>query len=108
MRIYTDHTGLIYANAISRTGDGRDVNGRMYQLCAGPTLVSLNFQSQPTELGANGVTNEALLAVLVHRLGLQQGEWPCDETLQALEGVTSALHALKVREERLRATRNPG
>ena len=42
--------------------------------------------------GVNGLTNEALLAIVCHRLeSFQKGPFPCDENLFALADAKSAL-----------------
>jgi hypothetical protein len=62
-------------------------------------LTLIDFQRGPVrECGVNGVTNEALLAIVADRLeGFQQGPFPCEENAVALEGVNRALTALHQR-----------
>lgn len=57
----------------------------------------------PAEAGVNGVTNEALLAILAHRLqGFQTGPFPCATNAAALVHIRAALDVLKARSaERL-------
>ena len=43
MRIHTDDNGVA-VNAISKTADGTDVEGHLYQVLAGPKTVHLEFQ----------------------------------------------------------------
>lgn len=64
----------------------------------------LKFQSGTIpEAGANGVTNEALLAIVEHRLEcFQAGPFFCDENAKALQCVTDALDWLKSRTKRRR------
>lgn len=61
----------------------------------GATIV-VPFQHGPLgERGINGVTNEALIAIVIDRLaGFQSGEWPCEENEAALVGLEKALAAL--------------
>lgn len=81
-----------------------DISGfvlsREYQVCDSKTLeplpgkksrevqfgLSLPFQDGPVkEVGTNGITHEALLAVLIDRLKhLQKGPYACDENAAAL------------------------
>ena len=64
----------------------------------------IQFQNGPlNEVGVNGLTNEALLAVVVDRLeGFQAGEFPSRETAIALTKIQEALHWLHHRtRERL-------
>ena len=64
--------------------------------------VEIPFQNGPIkECGVNGVTNEALLAVLIDRMeGFQSSQWECPENAVALECLERALKALKARTER--------
>jgi hypothetical protein len=57
------------------------------------------FQNGPIkEFGVNGVTHEALLAIIIDRLSaFQRGPFPSDETQGALEHCTTALEYLKRR-----------
>lgn len=59
----------------------------------------IKFQSGPIpENGTNGVTNEALLAVVRDRLeGFQTGEFACLENQIALDHVIAAMAILKYR-----------
>jgi len=55
------------------------------------------------EHGTNGLTNEALLAVVRHRFeSFQEGPFACDENSAALIAVCKAMHALEVRTDRRR------
>ena len=63
------------------------------------------FQNGPIlEAGVNGVTNEALLVVVIDRLrGFQKGEFSCRENALALTHIETGLHWLQQRTiERLR------
>ncbi|BDD79650.1 hypothetical protein [Burkholderia phage FLC9] len=62
-------------------------------------MLSILFQNGPIpEFGNNGVTIEALLALVSHRLeGFQDGPFNCPENQEALEHVDAALAALKSR-----------
>lgn len=64
--------------------------------------VNLNFQNGPIkEKGVNGVTNEALLAIVQDRLeGFQRGRFACEENEAALAAVRSALAILAMRTKR--------
>ena len=60
------------------------------------------FQSGNPAEGFNGITIEALLAICEHRLlGCQEGPYQCEENLQALLGVSHALHSLHRRTIRV-------
>jgi len=60
---------------------------------------SILFQNGPiSEAGVNGVTNEALLAIVADRLrGFQSGPYACKENADALFHTESALAWLKKR-----------
>ena len=60
------------------------------------TMLEILFQNGPIgEVGVNGVTNEALLAVIEDRLvHFQDGPFACEENADALHNVRLALAAL--------------
>ena len=50
------------------------------------------------ENGVNGLTNEALLAIVGHRLEcFQSGPFPCEENAEALEPINKAIAVLEER-----------
>lgn len=61
--------------------------------CSGPII---SFQNGPiAEVGTNGVTHEALLAILVDRLQcFQKGPFSCRENAIALTKLEEAMHWL--------------
>jgi len=61
-----------------------------------PDGVSIKFQNGPIkEVGTNGVTHEALLAILIDRLrGFQSGKFACRENALALTKLEEAMHWL--------------
>lgn len=64
----------------------------------------INFQDGPVaEAGVNGVTHEALLAILIDRLeGFQRGPFACHAYAHALSNLRAALDCLQERtRERL-------
>ena len=64
-------------------------------------ITEINFIS----LEQDGVTNEALLAIVIDRLeGFQAGRFPCDENEQAMLACEEALRCLHLRT-RVRITR---
>ena len=67
------------------------------------TLTNLRFQNMPVQDagGINGISNEALLAIVEHRLScFQQGDYKCAENEAALAGIRSALEAMRQRTAR--------
>lgn len=55
------------------------------------------FQDGPIkDAGVNGLTHEALIAILIDRLeGFQRGPYNCEENLQALHHLREAANALR-------------
>lgn len=68
-------------------------------------LETIAFQTGSPSCGSiNGITNEALLAIVADRLrGFQEGPHPCAHNDDALVGVDAALLSLKVRTVRILA-----
>lgn len=66
------------------------------------TLELIGFQHGAVcEAGVNGVTNEALLAIVAHRLkGFQAGPMACRENALALTKIEESLHWLQTRTRR--------
>jgi len=97
MRIHTDHNSVA-VNAIKTTADGKDVDGHLYQVLAGPKTVTLEFQMGAVkENGVNGLTTEALLAALIHRTNVLNQRFPCRENSLAITNMEQALMWLEKR-----------
>jgi hypothetical protein len=62
-------------------------------------VVSIDFQNGPIkEVGVNGLTQEALLAITIDRMrSFQAGPYACDANQRALEAMLVALSALQER-----------
>lgn len=61
-------------------------------------LCVIDFQRGPVPSnGINGLTNEALLAVLIHRTTILDGLYPCKENAQAIAHMSLALAAFESR-----------
>ncbi len=74
----------------------------------GVELLRVQFQHGPRSLESStpGVTNEALLAIVIDRLeGFQEGEFACAENDIALSKLWEAMHWLRHRSQ---ARRNRG
>lgn len=100
MRIYTDHNGLA-VNAISYSTILGDVKGHVYQVLAGAKTLDISFQRGPVpDNGVNGLTNEALLAILIDRTKFLDNKFPCDENKRAVQHMEEALVNLEVRTAR--------
>lgn len=100
MRIYTDHNGVA-VNAISKTSDGKDVEGHQYMIMYGAKTDHINFQlGGVVANGVNGITNEALLAILIHRTKYIDNVFSCDENKRAIQHMEEALVNLEARTAR--------
>lgn len=96
MRIYSDQQGIV-VNA----EEGPEIEGHVYTVASGERQQRLEFHRGPlTEAGLNGLTNEALLAVLIHRTRLLDMRSPCKENVMAIAGMTSALCEFETRSAR--------
>lgn len=63
-----------------------------------PPGVILRFQNGPVEVGVNGITEEALLAIVLDRLrGFQRGPLSCRENACAITKFEEGLHWLLAR-----------
>lgn len=74
--------------------------------CVDETATVIRFQDGPiNEVGVNGLTQEALLAVVTDRLrGFQSGPFSCRENALALTKIEEAMHWLQQRTiRRMRA-----
>lgn len=62
-------------------------------------ILALSFQNGPLkEFGINGITHEALLAILIDRLeGFQDGPYACEDNENALTGLRHVLGFLQKR-----------
>lgn len=72
------------------------INLLEYPGCSGPII---QFQNGPIkEAGVNGITNEALVAIVIDRLqGFQKGTFACRENALALTKLEEAMHWLQHR-----------
>jgi hypothetical protein len=97
VRIYTDSTGGSYVNAIA-SRDGVNVDGHVYEVISGTNRTELNFQHGPVgEAGVNGMQNEQLLAVLIHRMNVLNKAFPCRENALAITKLEEATMWLEKR-----------
>lgn len=100
MRIHTDHNGLA-VNAIRTLADGTPVEGHLYQVLAGPLTSTIQFQQGPVkDKGVNGLTNEALLAILIHRTRHLDSVFASEENKRAIAHMEDALANLEARTAR--------
>lgn len=106
--IYKDHNGLEVLNddprETSRQGHfytvnfGLKVHGQAPRV---PPMLSVEFQYGPVPTsGVNGLTNEALLAILIHRTKILDARFPCAENKRAIADMENALVNFEVRTAR--------
>jgi hypothetical protein len=101
MRELTLHKVNECNSALTITADERDANGGCshYNIIGDKVDNPLDFQNGPIkEVGTNGITHEALLAILIDRLeGSQSGPYKCEENGFALVHLKDAFAYLKLR-----------
>ena len=96
MRIYTNEDGSLFANVLNESPGEQD--GHHYHLHSGELTTELHFQQGPVkEVGVNGIQNEQLIAVLVHRLGVLNRAFPCRVNSLAITKLEEALLWLEKR-----------
>lgn len=97
MKIY-DVDG-ISVDAISNTFDGDNVEGYRYNWAANAMSGAVHFQmGNPKETGLNGLTTEAILAILIHRTQVIDSKVPCRENKTAIEFMKRALETFTSRK----------
>ena len=101
-RHITDHVVDGQQNAVDicvldKPGQGNACHDYLIKYRGGGNGV--HFQNGPIgEVGANGISGEALLAILIDRLrGFQSGEFACESNAAALDACQDALDAMKKR-----------
>ncbi len=101
MRELTSHkvAGLNEVLKISVLDEPGPGNACHEYLIESPVEVRINFQNGPVqEFGFNGISNEALLAIVEDRLiGFQAGEFACRENAIALTHLQDAMMWLQKR-----------
>lgn len=94
--IYQDHNGLTVHADDSETGRGH--NYSVTPPNSEGVIAEVNFQNGTVlDMGVNGVTNEALLAIVIHRTEVLNGKFPCTENEQAISAMKGALAAFESR-----------
>lgn len=105
--IYKDANNLIVVSVDGadwdRTHGERSMQGHVYMYgMETKPLDMLLFQQGPIpQYGVNGITNEALLATLIHRTEHLNSQFPCNENEVALEHMRAALRAFEARATRM-------
>jgi hypothetical protein len=95
-RVIRGHKGINLVNdgvTIQADAVGTGGASHVYHAGWGDGFVEIPFQDGPLkEVGPNGLTNEALLAIVIDRLqGFNEGEWRCRENSVALTHLETAL-----------------
>jgi len=105
MRTITIHHGSDLNRNLAISADEKAEGGasHVYSIdpvaSAGCSLATIKFQKGALrEVGFNGVSDEALLAIVIDRLrGFQSGPFSCRENALALTKVEEAMHWLNAR-----------
>lgn len=104
MRKLTDHIAnpandRIEITVMDEPGAGGAHHYYAVDVDGGENGLDVHFQNGPIgDVGVNGVTQEALLAIVIDRLRcFQAGPFACPENADALTAATEALEALKSR-----------
>lgn len=104
MRNITIHQGSDLNQYLEITADEKAEGGASHvydisPLNSAPPTVSIKFQKGALrEVGFNGVSDEALIAILIDRLrGFQSGPLSCRENALALTKLEEAMHWLNAR-----------
>lgn len=93
MKIYEDNNGCA-VNAKT----GASVDGHQYEITFSDKSCLVSFQNGPvSESGLNGIQNEHLLAIMVHRLKFLNEKFPCRENSIAITKIEEALMWLDAR-----------
>lgn len=99
MKIYSDRN--MYVNALNQEGKSIHPEGHHYRVhltrpesehSDREKIVEIDFHHGPVP-GNNlsGVTNEALLAILIHRTKYLDSVFPCDENKKAIAHLEAAM-----------------
>jgi len=106
MRELTDHKfpgktidGLVMVNALDEPDQSGACHKYAIDVCrktAAGTVCLVEFQQGPlNEVGANGITNEALLAIVLDRMrGFQNGPYKNRENALVITKLEEAMHWL--------------
>jgi hypothetical protein len=89
--IYQDSNGIV-VKAKTEKIEGLENPRIYYELTAGSETARIDFQFGPLHVfGLNGLTNEALLSVLIHRTEQLNKTIPCVENERALTALKTAM-----------------
>lgn len=98
-RLVSDVTGIRTTVITGLTEP--DISYDRYKIVSPDDITLLQFHTGALNNGkANGLVNETLIDVLIHRLKCQQASIPCDETAQAIDSLVATRTALEARATR--------
>lgn len=100
-RIFTDHNGVT-VSAMTCDHKGVTLDGHSYMVSGltalSPSFQMVEFQRGPVPAnGSNGLTNEALLAILIHRTKYLDSQFPCVQNRHAIQKMEEALELFLAR-----------
>ena len=104
MQVYSDGNEAVAngvsVEAIGQIGDD-NIYGHVYTLASGDNRQLVTFQRGPVkDHGVNGTTNEAVIAMVIHRLNFLNEKFPCAENAAALDALKEALDQLHNRTKK--------
>lgn len=93
--IHMDHNGVAVTHnewVETENGDQQLTHGHFYDIIVGGQITPVRFQHGPVkEYGVNGITSEALLAILIHRTKVLDNNFPCEENKCSITYMENAL-----------------
>lgn len=94
--IYSENGLAVYHTEAKYSDQGKQLDvsrGHFYEVFLDDQdIVTVDFQDGPVNLnGVNGLTNEALLAILIHRTQALDSMYPCEENKLATSSMQLAL-----------------
>lgn len=104
MRNVKIHHGSELNEKLEIVADAKDASGASYKYAisaesSAPAMVNIGFQKGALkESGFNGISDEALIAIVIDRLrGFQSGPFSCRENALALTKLEESMHWLNAR-----------
>ena len=97
--VSADQAVQLQIEVLDEPGQGGACHEYAMTIANSSSLWRLAFQNGPiAEVGTNGITHEALLAIVIDRLQcFQKGQYACRENALALTKIEEAMHWLKHR-----------
>lgn len=87
-KIYSDENGQVKVGTV--------IEGYAYEITAGRTVYHVTFQEGSVkEVGLNGVTSEALIAILIDRTKILNKKFPCKQNEEAIKLLERSLGVLE-------------